>query len=65
MIDFYFVVNVEFCGIFFVAIATAAIEMLTGDTSTSRKPEIVSDAAYLMLCKYVTTLHVKNLKKIK
>ncbi|XP_014361629.2 hydroxysteroid dehydrogenase-like protein 2 isoform X1 [Papilio machaon] len=31
------------------AIATAAIEMLTGDTSTSRKPEIVSDAAYLML----------------
>ncbi|XP_028033311.1 hydroxysteroid dehydrogenase-like protein 2 isoform X2 [Bombyx mandarina] len=33
------------------AIATAAIEMLTGDTSTSRKPEIVSDAAYLMLCK--------------
>ncbi|CAH2036974.1 unnamed protein product, partial [Iphiclides podalirius] len=32
------------------AIATAAIEMLTGDTSTSRKPEIVSDAAYLMLC---------------
>lgn len=35
------------------AIATAAIEMLTGDTSTSRKPEIVSDAAYVMLCKYV------------
>ncbi|XP_063825125.1 hydroxysteroid dehydrogenase-like protein 2 isoform X1 [Ostrinia nubilalis] len=33
------------------AIATAAIEMLTGDTSTSRKPEIVSDAAYFMLCK--------------
>lgn len=33
------------------AIATAAIEMLTGDTSTSRKPEIVSDAAYVMLCK--------------
>ncbi|XP_050683490.1 hydroxysteroid dehydrogenase-like protein 2 isoform X1 [Leptidea sinapis] len=33
------------------AIATAAIEMLTGDTSTSRKPEIVSDAAYLMLCR--------------
>lgn len=32
-------------------IATAAIEMLTGDTSTSRKPEIVSDAAYVMLCK--------------
>ncbi|XP_013143733.1 PREDICTED: hydroxysteroid dehydrogenase-like protein 2 isoform X2 [Papilio polytes] len=31
------------------AIATAAIEMLTGDTSTSRKPEIVSDAAYIML----------------
>ncbi|XP_048482783.1 hydroxysteroid dehydrogenase-like protein 2 isoform X2 [Plutella xylostella] len=31
-------------------IATAAIEMLTGDTSTSRKPEIVSDAAYFMLC---------------
>ncbi|CAH2980118.1 unnamed protein product [Chilo suppressalis] len=33
------------------AIATAAIEMLTGDTSSSRKPEIVSDAAYYMLCK--------------
>ncbi|XP_045772124.1 hydroxysteroid dehydrogenase-like protein 2 isoform X2 [Maniola jurtina] len=33
------------------AIATAAIEMLTGDTSTSRKPDIVSDAAYVMLCK--------------
>lgn len=33
------------------AIATAAIEMLTGDTSTSRKVEIVSDAAYVMLCK--------------
>ncbi|CAH0723193.1 unnamed protein product, partial [Brenthis ino] len=33
------------------AIATAAIEMLTGDTSTSRKPDIVSDAAYIMLCK--------------
>ncbi|XP_072931739.1 hydroxysteroid dehydrogenase-like protein 2 isoform X1 [Epargyreus clarus] len=33
------------------AIATAAIEMLTGDTSTSRKPEIVSDAAYAMLCR--------------
>ncbi|XP_068631752.1 hydroxysteroid dehydrogenase-like protein 2 isoform X4 [Battus philenor] len=33
------------------AIATAAVEMLTGDTSTSRKPEIVSDAAYVMLCK--------------
>ncbi|KAJ2937906.1 hypothetical protein O0L34_g18730 [Tuta absoluta] len=33
------------------AIATAAIEMLTGDTSTSRKPEIVSDAAYVMMCK--------------
>ncbi|XP_045497469.1 hydroxysteroid dehydrogenase-like protein 2 isoform X2 [Colias croceus] len=33
------------------AIATAAIEMLTGDTSTSRKPDIVSDAAYAMLCK--------------
>ncbi|XP_075973837.1 hydroxysteroid dehydrogenase like 2 isoform X1 [Anticarsia gemmatalis] len=33
------------------AIATAAIEMLTGDVSTSRKPEIVSDAAYVMLCK--------------
>ncbi|CAK1552727.1 unnamed protein product [Leptosia nina] len=32
-------------------IATAAIEMLTGDSSTSRKPEIVSDAAYFMLCK--------------
>ncbi|RVE50017.1 hypothetical protein evm_005370 [Chilo suppressalis] len=32
-------------------IATAAIEMLTGDTSSSRKPEIVSDAAYYMLCK--------------
>ncbi|XP_061712983.1 hydroxysteroid dehydrogenase-like protein 2 isoform X2 [Cydia pomonella] len=31
-------------------IATAAIEMLTGDVSTSRKPEIVSDAAYFMLC---------------
>ncbi|XP_047995225.1 hydroxysteroid dehydrogenase-like protein 2 isoform X2 [Leguminivora glycinivorella] len=31
-------------------IATAAIEMLTGDVSTSRKPEIVSDAAYYMLC---------------
>ncbi|XP_073945608.1 hydroxysteroid dehydrogenase-like protein 2 isoform X1 [Choristoneura fumiferana] len=30
-------------------IATAAIEMLTGDVSTSRKPEIVSDAAYYML----------------
>ncbi|XP_060802816.1 hydroxysteroid dehydrogenase-like protein 2 isoform X2 [Amyelois transitella] len=33
------------------AIATAAIEMLTGDTSTSRKVDIVSDAAYAMLCK--------------
>ncbi|CAG9786002.1 unnamed protein product [Diatraea saccharalis] len=33
------------------AIATAAIEMLTGDISASRKPEIVSDAAYVMLCK--------------
>lgn len=33
------------------AIATAAIEMLTGDTSTSRKVDIVSDAAYVMLCK--------------
>ncbi|XP_032522736.2 hydroxysteroid dehydrogenase-like protein 2 isoform X1 [Danaus plexippus] len=33
------------------AIATAAIEMLTGDTSSSRKPEIVSDAAYVMLSK--------------
>ncbi|XP_045514728.1 hydroxysteroid dehydrogenase-like protein 2 isoform X1 [Pieris brassicae] len=32
-------------------IATAAIEMLTGDVSTSRKPDIVSDAAYFMLCK--------------
>ncbi|XP_050346164.1 hydroxysteroid dehydrogenase-like protein 2 isoform X2 [Nymphalis io] len=31
------------------AIATAAIEMLTGDTSTSRKPDIVADAAYVML----------------
>lgn len=37
--------------ILLTAIATAAIEMLTGDTSTSRKPEIVSDAAYVMLCK--------------
>ncbi|XP_026728961.1 hydroxysteroid dehydrogenase-like protein 2 isoform X2 [Trichoplusia ni] len=33
------------------AIATAAIEMLTGTSSTSRKPEIVSDAAYVMLSK--------------
>ncbi|XP_059048579.1 hydroxysteroid dehydrogenase-like protein 2 [Achroia grisella] len=33
------------------AIATAAIDMLTGDTSTSRKVDIVSDAAYFMLCK--------------
>ncbi|KAM3959216.1 hydroxysteroid dehydrogenase like 2 isoform 1-T1 [Aphomia sociella] len=33
------------------AIATAAIEMLTGDLSTSRKVDIVSDAAYVMLCK--------------
>lgn len=33
------------------AIATAAIEMLTGDTSTSRKVDIVSDAAYVMLCR--------------
>ncbi|XP_022125160.1 hydroxysteroid dehydrogenase-like protein 2 isoform X2 [Pieris rapae] len=32
-------------------IATAAIEMLTGDVSTSRTPDIVSDAAYFMLCK--------------
>ncbi|XP_049869539.1 hydroxysteroid dehydrogenase-like protein 2 isoform X1 [Pectinophora gossypiella] len=33
------------------AIATAAIEMLTGNTSTSRKVDIVSDAAYVMLCR--------------
>ncbi|XP_047024320.1 hydroxysteroid dehydrogenase-like protein 2 isoform X1 [Helicoverpa zea] len=33
------------------AIATAAIEMLTGTSSTSRKVDIVSDAAYVMLCK--------------
>ncbi|XP_047506924.1 hydroxysteroid dehydrogenase-like protein 2 isoform X1 [Pieris napi] len=32
-------------------IATAAIEMLTGDVSTSRIPDIVADAAYFMLCK--------------
>lgn len=33
------------------AIATAAIEMLTGTSSTSRKVDIVSDAAYVMLSK--------------
>ncbi|XP_022830756.1 hydroxysteroid dehydrogenase-like protein 2 isoform X1 [Spodoptera litura] len=33
------------------AIATAAIEMLTGTSSTSRKVEIVSDAAYVILSK--------------
>ncbi|XP_063534277.1 hydroxysteroid dehydrogenase-like protein 2 isoform X2 [Cydia strobilella] len=33
------------------AVGTAAIAMLTGgDVSTSRKPEVVSDAAYFMLC---------------
>ncbi|CAH0701059.1 unnamed protein product [Spodoptera exigua] len=33
------------------AIATAAIEMLTGTSSTSRKVDIVSDAAYVILSK--------------
>ena len=34
-----------------IAIATAAIEMLGGDTAVkmSRKPEIMADAAYLIL----------------
>ena len=34
-----------------IAIATAAIEMLGGDTAAkmSRKPEIMADAAYLIL----------------
>ena len=34
-----------------IAIATAAIEMLAGDTAVkmSRKPDIVADAAYLIL----------------
>lgn len=37
----------------FLAIHTAAIEMLAGpDASrTSRKPEIVADAAYAIMCK--------------
>lgn len=39
--------------ILFVAIHTAAIEMLSGPESSnfSRKPEIMADAVYALLCK--------------
>lgn len=39
--------------ILFVAVHTAAIEMLSGPDSknVSRKPEIVADAVYALLCK--------------
>lgn len=40
-----------FFQLYTIAIATAAIEMLGGDTAAkmSRKPEIMADAAYLIL----------------
>ena len=43
--------------LFFLAIHTAAIEMLSGKeaASVSRKPEIMADAAYAMMCRDSST----------
>lgn len=42
--------SIHFC----LAIDTAAIRMLTGTGDHSRKPDILADAAYVILSKYVS-----------
>lgn len=48
---FYMYMYVHVLPLFYTAISTAALEMLAGDVGTrmSRKPDIMADAAYLIL----------------